>query len=897
MSVYRLLALRYLLQRWDRGALIVASIALGVATLVSARILNQCIEVAAQDTTTPGASAELYVTNGEAGVRREVTDDLRAAHIPGVKSVQPLVFERVSLPDLDGRVAVLVGAEVSTQLLTADNPLKAKVEVLATAPKLQLLPVWAAVQEGDFKKAGQLWDRIPGRLVMVSKPIYDEWLRRTGGNKPFVVRYASRDIECLPVGVVEFDRDSPVAPLGKNFIGMSVGQAIQTVRPLPPLVAVGGGLGEIAAEAFAPPKVNRIDLFLEPGADREAVTAAAAQVVNRRAEVRTPDAQRRSTQEVVSGLQIGVLMCSAGAMIVGLFLVYNAMAVTVAERRTDIGVLRSIGATRFQIVVLFSAAAAFLGLIGAVLGVPLGILLAEVTLSQFRAELESIFLNPEVNPTRLSWVNAALAVLVGVATAVFAALVPAIQAANDDPAHAVRRSVGGAKGVWRLIHWCACAGLVAAGFAMILLRHELPARVGSVGGMMTVLVGLLLAAPILVGIMVAPLRPLVRATCPFALRLAFDNLSRAPGRTGVVIGALGAGVALMFQTAGVGRSNEEPVVAWISQVVQADHFVFSGNMTAANSSNSPMATSVARDLRALPGVDGVMSIRYTRPEYNNTVVYLVALDAAEYARATRARMPHGIPDLEKFLALPGTDDILVSENFVARHGVRVGDTIVIPGPGGPVNLRIVGAVRDYSWSRGTIFMDRARYARLFNDDLIDICHVFLKTDRATADPALEKYTADKGLFLTDRDSLRKFLSELINRIYVLAYMQQLLVGVVAALGVVTALLISVLQRKRELGLLLAVGATPGQVLRSVLAEAFLMGVFGTVLGILIGLPMEWFVLKVMFVDESGFDLDMLIPWKATLGIGAASITLATLAGLVPAWRAIQTRIPDALQYE
>ena len=71
-----------------------------------------------------------------------------------------------------------------------------------------------------------------------------------------------------------------------------------------------------------------------------------------------------------------------------------------------------------------------------------------------------------------------------------------------------------------------------------------------------------------------------------------------PGRTGVVIGALGAGVALMFQTAGVGRSNEEPVVEWIAQVVQADHFVFSGNMTAANSSNSPMAESVARDLRA-----------------------------------------------------------------------------------------------------------------------------------------------------------------------------------------------------------------------------------------------------------------------------------------------------------
>src|SRR5439155_15246287 len=129
---------------------------------------------------------------------------------------------------------------------------------------------------------------------------------------------------------------------------------------------------------------------------------------------------------------------------------------------------------------------------------------------------------------------------------------------------------------------------------------ELPSRVGSVGGMTLVLVGLLLASPILVAVLVTLLQPLVRATCPFTIRLAFDNLSRSPGRTGVVIGALGAGVALMVQTAGVGRSNEEPVVDWIGQVVQADYFVLAGNMTSANSSNSPMSSNVLRDLKAMP---------------------------------------------------------------------------------------------------------------------------------------------------------------------------------------------------------------------------------------------------------------------------------------------------------
>ncbi len=124
-------------------------------------------------------------------------------------------------------------------------------------------------------------------------------------------------------------------------------------------------------------------------------------------------------------------------MVVGLFLVYNAMAVTVAERRRHRHFAIVKQATRVQIIVLFAIAAAFLGLIGAVLGVPLGILLAEITLTQSPAELASMFLNPEVNPTRLSWENAALAMFAGIATSVLAALVPAIQAANDDPAHAV----------------------------------------------------------------------------------------------------------------------------------------------------------------------------------------------------------------------------------------------------------------------------------------------------------------------------------------------------------------------------------------------------------------------------------------------------------------------------
>jgi len=115
--------------------------------------------------------------------------------------------------------------------------------------------------------------------------------------------------------------------------------------------------------------------------------------------------------------------------------------------------------------------------------------------------------------------------------------------------------------------------------------------------------------------------------------------------------------------------------------------------------------------------------------------------------------------------------------------------------------------------------------------------------------------------------------------------------------VVTALLISVLQRRRELGLLRAVGATQGQVLRTVLAEAMLMGVLGMALGFALGLPMEWYLLRVILYEESGFYFAMIIPWLAIALIGVISVGVATLAGLAPAVHAARLRIADAIAYE
>jgi putative ABC transport system permease protein len=873
-TVFRLLSLRYLVQRWDRAGLIVLSIALGVATLVSTRILNRCIEAAAANNTTPLGIGDLFVNNGEMGVERVLGDEIRRANIPGVESVQPVVVDKVYLPQQDNRAAVLLGVELAKhqldpahdpfEVLSGDNAYKARFS------RIEL-------------SAAAAFRALSGKVVVLSRALHDEWVRvRASADAPLVVRYGGRQNEYTPVAVVDYSVDSPLAVLGPNVLGMEIDQAAHFLRP-------------------DAPRVNRIDVLMTPTADRAVVKAAVDEVVGGRAFVRTPEDQGQSTRQVVGGIQIGFTMCSVGAMVVGLFLVYNSLAVTVAERRHDIGILRSIGATRPQVVLVFLVAAAVLGLLGGAVGIPLGIGMARFALELIRDEMQNLFTNPAANPAVPTTATMLLACAAGLATALLAAVIPAVQAASQDPADAVRRTPGAVSGAWRVAHRVVCISLVASGVGMILTRNELPERVGAFGGMVTALVGLLLAAPIVVGVGVQMLHPLMRRVLSVESRLAADNLIRSPGRTGLVIGALGAGVAVMIQTAGVSRSNEEPVMRWLDEIIQADQFVAAGNVTEAVSSMAPSDATLVDDVARIPGVEAAAGIRYVRPEFNGTVVFLTAIDTDRFIDPSQKRGPDGLPQLDKYRRLPHTNGVLVSDNFAVRHGVRPGDTITLQGPNGPVPLAVLDTVTDFSWSQGTLFIDRKVYARLFRDNQIDIVHVFVTRESAEATQAARErvvqFAADRGYFSADRSALRRMVGDLIDRVYKLVHLQQIVVGIVAALGVVTSLLISVLQRKRELGLLLAVGATPAQVVRTVLAEAVLMGLFGTVLGFLIGLPLEWYVLRVVMFEMSGFHLELVVPWRQAAGIAGGAMLVATLAGLFPALRAVRTRIPDAIAYE
>jgi putative ABC transport system permease protein len=880
LTLLRTLSVGYLGQHPTRSVLVVLSIALGVATLVATQALSKGINKGIQEGVNPiGHLADLLVVNGQSGVPAGMAKELREAGIPGLKEVTPFVYWRMSVADLDNKVVWLLGVEwphdaaKKQEVHEGANPLGVTVRRTYTPRGMRenlrlLLAPPALVNEGllaELKKKVPAADEGKGPL---------RFRLRNAGLKPEVTVF----------GTVDFS-GSQLPLKDSNVVIMDLMSAAAIVYP------------------DDPDHINQIGITIEKAADRNAVQRAVEERLGQRAQVQTINDSQGLVSDVTAGLQIGFTIGGAGALVVGLFLVYNALSVSVAERRHDIGILRSVGATRAQISGLFVGEATVMGLVGSALGLPLGWLLSWLAIRPLAGVVTDLLVPIDSAGVELSWGLMVVAVLSGTLVADLAALVPAMQAAGEEPADAVRRVPRRSLLLYALLQIAGMVLLLGAGFLLAGFRQDLPERMGMFAGIVCLLLGGLIATPLLASLVGRFVQPLFRYFLGLEGRLAADNLVRSPGRTGLVVAALAATGGLMVQTAGFLKSSRLAIHEWVEDKIAADLFVTSGSAVTSGGAALSMQESMLDHLKEIDGVQAILPVRFHRLDYNPSpgekrIVFLIALQAQEFLQNAGDRpLARALRGLEKPL---GSDRVLVSENFAALYKKRVGDWIELPGRTGPLPVEIVGTVVDYTWNRGTIIVDRDWYREEFNDRQVDVFDLFLKPGADVKEvrrEIMDRYGAAEALFAVTRPEVNQDVKDAMQKIYALAYAQQTVVGLVALLGVVSALFISVLQRRRELGLLRAVGASRAQILRSVLAEAVLMGVIGALVGFGIGLLLEWYVLDVMLLDESGFTFPMRIPWSEAGVVSLASVALATLAGLWPAYLATRLRIPEAIAYE
>jgi putative ABC transport system permease protein len=355
---------------------------------------------------------------------------------------------------------------------------------------------------------------------------------------------------------------------------------------------------------------------------------------------------------------------------------------------------------------------------------------------------------------------------------------------------------------------------------------------------------------------------------------------------------------MTVETAGIAVSTEEPIQTWLSQAIQAELLVTSGSAITGAGEHTLMSEELGTKLAAIPGVQDVLGVRMRHLEYNQTRILVCSLPLDVYARHVQNRITGGDPDALLLVREPTRRAVVVSENFLLQQHAQIGDQITLL-PGQPP-FEILASTLDYSWNRGTVLMHRAEYQRIFGDSQVDSYDLYLQ---AGTDPEevrrrlLEQLGAEHQLVALTHAEFRQHIKKMMDQFYTLIYANAVMAMFVSFLGVANTLLISVLQRRRELGLLRAVGATRGQVAWSVLAQAVLIALLGLLLGIGLGSLLQEYVLRVLMVDETGFYFAFLFPMTTTLVTTAMVIMGAQLAGAMPALRAAWQPISEAVAYE
>lgn len=638
-------------------------------------------------------------------------------------------------------------------------------------------------------------------------------------------------------------------------------------------------------------RVDRVDVMLAGAPDSDRIDATLAQVASRLPEglrAERPARRGQQVERMLAAFHLNLTALSWVALVVGLFLVYNTATIAVIARREEIGMLRAIGVTRRQVVVLFLGEAAALGFAGTVLGIGLGRALADAAVGLTGATVSTLYIATAAATPDLTWRLVALAFAIGVPLSLLAASVPAREASQVPPMAAMR-------GHDRIE---SRAGLSVRALVVpiaVLVCAAGLARLGPVGGQplfgyassfVTIIGAALLVPAIIVGLARGLRAPLRRVLGVEGL-LAHANLVAAIPRLSISIAALAVSLSMMVAVAIMIGSFRETVVYWIGQTLQADLFVGPGVQPTVGSEQTLSAT-VIEAVGAHPGVEAVDSFRNIDLVYNGNLVVLGAgtFDVVLSHGSLMFKEPaDGRDALRRAL---GTDSVIVSEAFATKYRTKPGDTLTLQTPVGARRFDVVGIYFDYAVERGVIVMDRGTFTKYFGALAPSGLAAYLKSG---ADPErvraeiLERLDEGHRAFIYTNRTLRREVLRVFDSTFAITYALEIVAVVVAMLGVTATLLTLVLERRRDLSMLRLIGGTRRQVERVVVIEAAVIGAASQGIALVLGLVLSLLLVYVINVQSFGWTIQFRVPFGFLAQVSGAVIIATALAGLYPARQA------------
>ncbi len=603
-----------------------------------------------------------------------------------------------------------------------------------------------------------------------------------------------------------------------------------------------------------------------------------------------------SLRDEMADFRSALLLVAAVVLFAGAFLIFNTLSMTVSERWREWGLLRAAGATRSQIMSLVLLQAAALGVVGSIVGVVAGIGLAGLTLGWVRSTGPLTLAAPTLSPSAVL-----LAIAIGLIVTVAASLEPAWRAGRIAPAEALRRApsrtgVGAARRRWLVVVF----GVLA--IAALALwpsptggtgSSAVASGISSLWGPFAVY-GVLLLVVLVVPLLLGPTLRL--AGIPFRIfrneeRLARSSLTRDRSRTTLTAGALVVGLAMVVALSTAATDIRRIGASWLAETIPGSELL---------TSIRPVATTdpIREQLAGAPGVESVSPIGLFGVPLGGLRQEAAAIVGRDYLKDGRLVFVSG----DRTTALAALDDggsVIVPQSLAnqASPPMAVGDTLAFATGPTETTLKIVGIVAHSipSESEEAILIGWPDALSQFGVTGADFFAVrYAPGQEATARPAFDAEAMQYALEPNDLDRVQGTVGDALDRIFRLLDALALIAVLVAGLGMVNTLSMSVLERVREIGVLRATGMTARQVWGMVVVEAGMLGIFGSIVGVLVGM----FVGAVLVLGSSGgFGLVFDPPWT-TLGLVLVfGVLISMAAAIYPAGVASRVSLARALQHE
>jgi putative ABC transport system permease protein len=643
--------------------------------------------------------------------------------------------------------------------------------------------------------------------------------------------------------------------------------------------------------------IDRVDCVVAPNRVAEA-RAAIARVLPPGTRVVAPEVRDDEVRRLLRSFQSNLAAISYVALLVGAFLIYNTVAISAVQRRSEIGTLRALGATRRQIFGTFLMEGALFGALGSLLGLLFGSLLARFAVGAVARTVDTFYVGTHVDRVVYDPFALLQALAFGTIVAAASAVAPALEAAATPPAQTMR-SRGYETRMWRLgivLGLGGLAFLALAGLSALLPTVDGLSLFGYAAAVCTI-VGISLCVPLAVIVTSHLLVRMVYRYSPAAL-LAATNFGGTPRRNSIAVASLAIAVAMIVSVAVSVSSLRLTVLRWVDETFQADLFVRPLGISGA-AYDARLSPQLPARVRALPGVAAVSTFRGISIPFRGSLMTLATTNFGSLAEHNWLRLENGADARTLARTLPGTTGVVISAQLAASSGSRIGDALRLDTPSGPVSFRVMAIYDDYSNDSGTAIVDAGTFARLYHDDSVAMFSVYAKPG---ADVLALRTRVIRSLLPLRFDvettgELRSLIVSIFNRTFELTEALNVIAIAIAVMGVVSTLFALVLERRREIGVMRYLGLSIRAVRHMVLYEAALIGILGGLFGIVCGTLLG--LLLVLVIDRQAFGAAVRV--QVPYGSLATSLLLvaaaALLAGLYPAQVAARIRTAEAVRTE